>query len=169
VSKLILEAFSRQDVCGPSLPKGRRCPDGDFLCLRFLVDFADATQATAMVSFIISLGEAFGVGIGGVVFQNEWNRHIERAILSEIMAPEFVLSYKEAEQAASLIELFPVYIQTLYRVIMADVIEALFIVLAVFSGAAFLASLVSRDLSMDRETRSSQQFQEKKRIKTGSP
>ncbi|KAE9366460.1 MFS general substrate transporter, partial [Stipitochalara longipes BDJ] len=125
----------------------------------------DVPMATAMVSFIISLGEAFGVGIGGVVFQNEWNEQVERAILSETIAPEFVLSYKEAEQAASLIQSFPLHVQALYRVIMADVIDILFIVLAVFSAAAFLASLLSRDLSMDRETRSSQQFQEKKKIK----
>lgn len=156
-------------MCSAGLSTGRRCPNGDFICLNFLVDIADTMQATAMVSFIISLGEAFGVGIGGVVFQNEWNRHIDRAVLSEIIAPEFVLSYKEAEQAASLIKLFPADVQTLYRVIMADVIDVLFIVLAAFSGVAFLASLMSRNLSMDRETRSSQQFQEKKRIKAGSP
>ncbi|KAN0092489.1 MFS general substrate transporter [Hyaloscypha variabilis] len=129
----------------------------------------DVPMATAMVSFLTSLGESFGVGIGGVVFQNEWNRHVERATLSQIIAPEFVLSYKQAEQAASLIKFFPTHIQNVYRVIMADVIDVLFIVLAVFSGAAFLASLVSRNLSMDRETKSNQQFQEKKRIDTGGP
>ena len=163
------EAFSGPDVCGASISNGRRCPDGDSLRFRFLVAIADTTQATAMVSFLTSLGESFGVGIGGVVFQNEWNRHVERATLSQIIAPEFVLSYKQAEQAASLIKFFPTHIQNVYRVIMADVIDVLFIVLAVFSGAAFLASLVSRNLSMDRETKSNQQFQEKKRIDTGGP
>jgi hypothetical protein len=126
-------------------------------------------QATAMVSFIISLGEAFGVGIGGVVFQNEWSRHVQQAISFKTIAPEFFLSYKEAEQAASLMKLFPASIQTLYGVIMANVIDTLFIVLTAFSGAAFLASLASRDLSMDRETRSSQQFKEKRKIEKGNP
>lgn len=116
-----------------------------------------------MVSFIISLGEAFGVGIGGVVFQNQWSKHIQQVIVSETIDSEFILSYKEAEQAAFLITAFPAPIQTLYRTIMANVIDTLFAVLAVFSGVAFLVSLLSRDLSMDRETRSSQQFQEKKR------
>ena len=110
-----------------------------------------------MVSFVISLGEAFGVGIGGVVFQNQWTRHVEA--LNTL--PEPVVTYQEAEQAGELIKVFPLAVQMVYRVIMADVIATLFIVLAAFSGFAFVVSLGSRNLSMDRETKSSQQFKEK--------
>jgi hypothetical protein len=121
------------------------------------------SQATAMMSFMISLGEAFGVGIGGVVFQNEWKKHIHASLSTGSISPEYTLSYRQAEQAAELIKPFPEAVQVLYRLIMADVIDTLFIVLAAFSGLAFLASLGSRNLSMDRETKSAQQFKEKKK------
>ena len=122
------------------------------------------SQATAMISFITSLGEAFGVGIGGVVFQNQWNKHIHQAISTGGLPAEYILSYRQAESAAEIIKNFPGPVQTIYRIIMANVIDTLFIVLATFSAAAFLASLWSRNLSMDRETRSVQQFKEKVKI-----
>ena len=117
-----------------------------------------------MVSFITSLGQAFGVGIGGVVFQNQWNKKIQEELSSGRLSPGYIISYREAEQAAERIKPFPADVQTRYRILMADVIDALFVVLAAFSAAALIVSLVSRNLSMDRETRSLQQFKEKKKV-----
>jgi hypothetical protein len=117
-----------------------------------------------MVSFITSLGEAFGVGIGGAVFQNQWNKYILQELSSGGLSPDYILSYREAEQAAELTKQFPGPVQTVYRIVMANVIDALFIVLAAFSAAAFTVSLTSRNLSMDRETRSVQQFKERVKV-----
>ena len=117
-----------------------------------------------MVSFITSLGQAFGVGIGGVVFQNQWNKKIQEELSSGRLSLDYIISYREAEQAAERIKPFPADVQTRYRILMADVIDALFVVLAAFSAAALIMSLVSRNLSMDRETRSLQQFKEKKKV-----
>ena len=117
-----------------------------------------------MVSFITSLGQAFGVGIGGVVFQNQWNKKIQEELSSGRLSPGYIISYREAEQAAERIKPFPADVQTRYRILMADVIDALFVVLAAFSAAGLMVSLVSQNLSMDRETRSLQQFKEKKKV-----
>jgi hypothetical protein len=117
-----------------------------------------------MVSFITSLGQAFGVGIGGVVFQNQWNKKIQEEFSSGRLLPEYLISYREAEQAAERIKIFPADVQAAYRILMADVIDILFVVLAAFSAAALIVSLVSRNLSMDRETISVQQFKEKKKV-----
>jgi hypothetical protein len=117
-----------------------------------------------MVSFITSLGQAFGVGIGGVVFQNQWNKKIQEELSSGRLSPDYIISYREAEQAAERIKPFPADAQMTYRILMADVIDTLFVVLAAFSAAALIVSLVSRNLSMDRETRSLQQFKEKKKV-----
>jgi hypothetical protein len=117
-----------------------------------------------MVSFITSLGQAFGVGIGGVVFQNQWNKKIQEELSLGRLSPGYIISYREAEQAAERIRPFPADVQTTYRILMADVIDTLFVVLAAFSAAALIVSLVSRNLSMDRETRSLQQFKEKKKV-----
>ena len=116
-----------------------------------------------MVSFITSLGQAFGVGIGGVVFQNQWNKKIQEELSLGRLFPDYIISYWEAEQAAERIKPFPAAVQTTYRILMADVIDTLFLVLAAFSAAALIVSLVSRNLSMDRETRSLQQFKEKEK------
>lgn len=117
-----------------------------------------------MVSFITSLGQAFGVGIGGVVFQNQWNKKIQEELSSGRLSPDYIISYREAEQAAERIKPFPADVQTTYRILMADVIDTLFVVLAAFSAAGLMVSLVSQNLSMDRETRSLQQFKEKKKV-----
>jgi hypothetical protein len=118
-------------------------------------------MATAMVSFIGSLGEAFGVAIGGVVFQNQWTMNVHKNTLAGNIPPEYIISSRQAEQVANLMDGFPSQVQTIYRVVMADAISALFIVLAAFSAAAFVTSLGSRNLSLSRETKSSQQFKEK--------
>lgn len=123
-------------------------------------------MATAMVSFIGSLGEAFGVGIGGVVFQNQWNKHIHQQLAAGNIQPEYIVSYRQAEHVATLISGFPGPVQRIYRIIMADVISSLFIVLAALSATALVVSLGSRNLSLSRETKSSQQFQEKVKIQT---
>ncbi|EPE33260.1 MFS general substrate transporter [Glarea lozoyensis ATCC 20868] len=127
----------------------------------------DVPMATALVSFVLSLGQSFGVGIGGVVFQNQWNKHTQKSILAGSIPPQYVLSYRQAEQAFELIKPFPPSVQVVYRIIMADVIDAIFIVIAAFAGLALLTSLVSRDLSLDRDTRSAQQFKEKRKSKKG--
>jgi hypothetical protein len=125
----------------------------------------DVPMATAMASFMTSLGEAFGVGIGGVVFQNHWTTQIDNAISSKLISPEYVITYREAEQTSALMKAFPAAVQAVYKVITAKVIDTLFIVLATISAAAFVVSLISRNLSMDRETRSSQRFKERSKKK----
>jgi len=127
---------------------------------------SDVPMATALISFCTSLGQAFGVGIGGVIFQNHWTAQLASAMQSHSFSPNEIITYREAEQTSQLIKNFPVEIQEIYRAIMANVIDTLFIVLATLSGVAFLVSLTSRNLSMDRETRSSQRFKEKR--KTGN-
>lgn len=121
----------------------------------------DVPMATAMVSFMGSLGSAFGVAIGGVVFQNEWARHVHKHVSAGNIPSEYIISSDQAEHVATLMDGFPSAVQTIYRGVMADTIGTLFIVLAAFSAAAFVFSLGSRNLSLSRETKSSQQFEEK--------
>jgi len=110
-----------------------------------------------------SLGEAFGVGIGGVLFQNQWNTNVNKQILSGSLPGEYIISIEHAEQAAEIIKDFPVPIQRIYRIIMAQAIDSLFILLASLSAFAFVVSLMSRNLSMSRESKSPQEFGERVR------
>jgi hypothetical protein len=126
----------------------------------------DVPMATAMVSFLGSLGEGFGVGIGGVLFQNQWNRHVHREVSSGNISQEYLISYRQAELVSSLIQDFPGPVKIFYRVIMADVIDSLFVMLAAFSAVTFLVSLGSRNLSLSRETKSVQQFREREKVES---
>jgi len=126
----------------------------------------DVAMATALVSFITSLGEAFGVGIGGAIYQNEWQRIVDDSVSRELLPKQYVLNSDVAEQAASLIHSFPPEITALYMDITAQVIDKLFIVLAALSGFAFLVSLIARDLSLKRDTSSAQAFKDKPKTET---
>ncbi|KAF1997494.1 MFS general substrate transporter [Amniculicola lignicola CBS 123094] len=120
----------------------------------------DVGMATALISFITSIGQAFGVGVGGVIFQNLWSARINSAVSSNLIPKQYVLGPQEVEMAGSLIQAFPVEIQHVYTAIMAQVIDRFFVVLTIFSGVAFLVSLGVKDLGMTKETKSAQKFSE---------
>jgi hypothetical protein len=129
----------------------------------------DVAMATALVSFITSLGQAFGVGVGGLIFQSEWEHIVSSAVSGNRLPKQYILSSKDAEQSAVLIAAFPPEIQIVYREIVAQVIDKLFIVLASLSGLAFLVSLTAKNLSLEKDTRSAQAFTERGgRIRQGA-
>lgn len=128
----------------------------------------DVPMATALVSFTSSLGQAFGIGIGGAIFQNEWEHQLKRRIREGSLPNEFILSKFQAEQAVELLKSFPEVVQRVYASIVADAIDSLFVALAAFSGAALLGSMLSKNLSMDRDTHSKNEFVEREKITTNS-
>lgn len=128
----------------------------------------DVPMATALVSFTSSLGQAFGIGIGGAIFQNEWEHQLKRRIREGSLPSEFILSKFQAEQAAELLKSFPEAVQRVYASIVADAIDSLFVALAAFSGVALLGSMLSKNLSMDRDTHSKNEFVEREKITTNS-
>lgn len=121
----------------------------------------DMAMATALVSFITSLGETFGVGIGGLIFQSEWEHIVAAAVSGNRLPKQYILSSNDAEQSAALIAAFPLKVQTVYRQIVAQVIDKLFIVLASLSSLAFLVSLIAKNVSLEKDTRSAQAFTER--------
>lgn len=118
----------------------------------------DAPMATVLNSLATSLGQAFGVGIGATILQNVWGTKVAQSSAAGLIPAQYILSKFQAEQAGSLISMFPDAVQDVYRLIMADVIDALFIALAGFSGLALVGSLFSRNLSLDRESHSKHEF-----------
>jgi hypothetical protein len=119
---------------------------------------ADVPMGTALISFFSSLGQAFGVAIGGVVFQNVWDSRVAAAVTQGLLPAKYVLSSVEAEHAATIIIQYPIQVQKIYREISAKTTDSLFEVIAIFSGVALLGSLFSKNLSMDRESKSDQSF-----------
>jgi hypothetical protein len=109
----------------------------------------DVAMTTALVSFITSLGEAFVVGIG-LIFQSEWEHIVTAAVSENRLSKQYILSSNDAGQSAALIAAVPLEVQTVYRQIVAQVINKLFIVLGSLSGLAFLVSLMAKNISLER-------------------
>ncbi|RFU29384.1 hypothetical protein B7463_g6963, partial [Scytalidium lignicola] len=126
----------------------------------------DVPMATAMSAFTTSLGQTFGVAIGSAILQNEWNHKVAMNIASGILPSQYKLSDHQVEQVGSLIVNFPKIVQDIYRRILSEAINTIFIVLAIFSAVATIGSLASKDISLDRDSKSSQAFIENEKDTT---
>lgn len=113
--------------------------------------------AAGMFSFCRALGQCFGLAVGGVVFQSALKSHVSRV-------PE--MAHRAAEYAANAVGLVQV-IQDMplstpgraglleaYALALRDVWHAALIL----SVAGFVASLATRELSLDRKLETDQGF-----------
>jgi hypothetical protein len=116
----------------------------------------DAPLATTMVSFMLSLGQAFGVGVGGSILENRWDDLI--ATSKTPIPARFVITGKNLLSAWRKVPAFPKPLQLLYQQITAKSISTLYAVLAVLAGIALLTSFFSEDLTLDKDARGRQQF-----------
>ncbi|KUJ17339.1 MFS general substrate transporter [Mollisia scopiformis] len=122
----------------------------------------DLGIATSMITFFRSTGQAFGVAIGGTVFQNEFDRFVARAVTQGSLTEDFVISGAQATGAYGIIEMFPKVVVEVYRYIYSDALRTVWHVTTGIAGAGLLASLVIKDASMDKGHQSSQGFREGK-------
>lgn len=112
-----------------------------------------------MYSFFRSLGQTFGVAIGGVTFQNIFKRKllssanpwlVQNAADFARDASALVLVVKKMEDGDTKSELVLAYVESL---------RVLWIVMCVFAGVAFVLSLIwTKDVSLDRELETEQGF-----------
>ncbi|KAH8431997.1 uncharacterized protein LDX57_009644 [Aspergillus melleus] len=75
----------------------------------------DIGIATSVQLFMRSLGTAFGVGLGGVISQNQWTKEINRAVIAGRIPPELRPESHVAEIACQMIREFPSPVQHEYR------------------------------------------------------
>jgi hypothetical protein len=59
----------------------------------------DVGFATNTFVFIRSLGQMFGVVLGGVIFQNQWDKNLAKDIGNGTIPPTFQIRENEAEGA----------------------------------------------------------------------
>lgn len=117
----------------------------------------DAPLATTMVAFMLSLGQAFGVGIGGSILENRWEQLLSRRNIE--IPTQFLLSSREVDSAWRRIPSLPEPFQQFYRELMADSIRSLYAALAVLAGIALSSSFFSENLTLDRDARGKQGFE----------
>jgi len=74
--------------------------------------------AAAVFTFVRSLGQAFGVAIGGVVFQNEFDKRI--TVQSGNLPPEYMVSGRDAEGFTGLLPSIPEVFRIVLQYVYAD-------------------------------------------------
>jgi hypothetical protein len=114
--------------------------------------------ATSTFVFIRSFGQTFGVAIGGVIFQNQWNKQMAKDIAENLIPPSFQISGKEAEGVVVLLNKLPPALLQTVRYLYSDSLRAIWIFFVPLAGVAFLASLFMKDYSLDKALNSNQAF-----------
>lgn len=109
----------------------------------------DVRIATASTVFFRSLGQAFGVTIGGTVFHNQFQRFVDEAVVSRKILKEFIITGEQAEGVYGIIKGFPEVVEEAYRYVYADALRNVWFVTTGIAGAGLLASLLAKNLSMD--------------------
>jgi hypothetical protein len=123
----------------------------------------DIGIATASITFFRSVGQAFGVAIGGTVFQNEFDRFVRKAVESGSIPREFVVTGAEAAGAYSSIGKFPQTVVEAYRYVYADSLRTVWYVTTGIAAAGLLTSLLVKNESLrNRGNNSKQKFNHQK-------
>jgi hypothetical protein len=118
----------------------------------------DIGIATTVQVYFRSLGTAFGVAIGGVIFQNQWTRHLNK---SNIPA-QFTIGSNSAEIAYEIIPFYPKDIQRKYQWIYANSLDVVWWVMMGIALLGFVVSLLARNESLNRGLTGKQNFVHKK-------
>jgi hypothetical protein len=120
---------------------------------------ADQAFAVATFSFFRTFGQAVGVAVGGVVFQNQMMKNLHGSKFFAAQARDLardaaalVQLIKDTADAEQKLELRLAYMRSL---------KTIFIVLGAISFAAFLLSFFIKDYDMDRALSGHQGFKEK--------
>ncbi|TVY31639.1 Efflux pump [Lachnellula occidentalis] len=101
----------------------------------------DVGIATIIQVFARSLGTAFGVGLGGVIFQNEWAKLVAKEVLEKKIPEDLLIPSNLAEIAYEVIREFPEPVQETYRWLYADTLKTVWWVMIGLSIVGFLISL----------------------------
>jgi MFS family permease len=119
----------------------------------------DVGMAVAIFTFIRSFGQTFGIAMGGVIFQNEFDKNI--AVQVAQIPPEYVVSGAAAVEFVSGLSFVPVTVRIILQHVYADSLRVLWYVMVPFAGIGFLLSLLAKDLALSQKHDVAQHFEEK--------
>lgn len=129
----------------------------------------DLGIATATSVFFRSIGQAFGVAIGGTVFQNQFDKFLNDALAKGTIPRQFIVTGAEAAGAYSAIGAFPESVVSAYQFIYADALRTVWYVNTSIAGAGLLVSLFLRNESMNRGNNGKRMFKAKKELSATTP
>ena len=146
---LILEGFG-MGALFPALQLAAQAPQSE----RYV------GMATAIFTFVRSFGQTFGVAIGGVIFQNEFDKQIAQQVLRGNLSPEYAIPGRDAEAFVSILSSVPETVRIVLQYIYANSIRVMWYVMIPFAGIGLLTSFLSRDLLLNQEHDTAQRFEE---------
>lgn len=117
----------------------------------------DLPFAAAMYSFFRSCGQAFGVAIGGVVFQNTL---LNKLLANSLSAPYAEVWSKDATALVQILKAMPdSEVKRAAITAYVDSLRFIWIVMCALAGLTFILSLIfTKDISLDRVHETEQSF-----------
>ncbi|KAI9675663.1 MAG: hypothetical protein M1817_001030 [Caeruleum heppii] len=126
------------------------------------VDDKDLPLAVAMFSFFRSFGQAIGVAVGGVVFQNRFEYALRSTVSTAALPSDVIERYShDASALVEVIKSIPANQLPLKTGLVESYVSALrtvWIVMCALSALSLVLSLGTRKLSLDRELVTDQGF-----------
>jgi len=121
----------------------------------------DVAIATSTFVFLRSLGQTFGVALGGVIFQNQWNKNMANLVAEHAIPPQFQVDGRQAEGIVIYLSQFPPSVQQVIKNLFSESLRAIWIFFIPLAGVAILVSVFMRNHSLDKVLNSKQAFEEK--------
>lgn len=118
-------------------------------------DRSDVRMATSLVSFMTSLGQAFGIAMGSTSLQSAWDSLVSDAasagLLVGVGGETFLVPGRQAAKSADIIAQLPPLIASQYRTIAARSIARVWYVCTGLAVLGLIAASASRNLSLQRK------------------
>jgi len=123
----------------------------------------DAGHSVAFYAFTRVFGQALGVAVGGVAFQNEIRRRLSSYAL---LAPKAEEWSRDATALVSIIKhMEDGVMKTQLKEAYADGLRIIWLIMLVLAAVAGLASLWTQKFSLDQEMKTKQGFKEQQKVK----
>jgi hypothetical protein len=124
----------------------------------------DVAYATSTFVFLRSLGNTFGVAIGGAIFQNEWDKNMAALVAQNAIPVAYQVPGNEAEGVILHLGELPANILVLAKELFSESLRTVWIFFIPLAGVAFLASLLMRNYSLDKVLNSKQMFEDTRQL-----
>lgn len=129
------------------------------LCVQAGQKDEDVAIATSTFVFLRSLGQTFGVAIGGLIFQNQWNKNLANLITTKSIPATFQIDGRQAESAVLYLKTLPPSELNTVKQIYSDSLLAVWIFYIPLAGVTFVASLFMKNYTLNKTLNSKQAFE----------
>jgi hypothetical protein len=118
----------------------------------------DVAMAVAIFTFVRSLGEALGVAIGGVIFQNEFDQLI--SMQTGNLPSEYVISGANAAGFVPMPPFVPDAVRAILQSVYADSLRGIWVVMTATAGIGLLSSFLAKDLLLNEKDKVGEEFED---------